>query len=310
MDLLEAYKALADESRMRLLFTLSLGHFSVQELTSVLGISQSTVSHHLKVLQNAGLVDSRKEGTWAFYHVLSDNAHTPGGAVAANFLSLAKNSHSGQLKQTFESDAKEARRILSSRREHTHRYFETVAKDWKNIRKQTGIDDSFMSELVKIIPEEATLLELGCGSGALLDEVVPRRGKTIGVDYSQAMLDEARDVLGNRSAQVDLRLGYLEHLPLGDISVDIAVSYMVMHHLAAPIEAFKDICRVLKPGGELVIVDLVKHDDEFMRERYADLWLGFDIKAFERWLIDAGFSEPKTKFLDKDHKVFMTICSK
>lgn len=292
---LELYKALADETRLRLLRILSSGSFNVQELTSILNISQSTISHHLKILQAANLASSLKQGTWVFYTL---PAFDPDSFVHKTAELLLDHGEKNS------KDEEAAAEILSRRRDQTRHFFDSVAKDWKLLREAQGTESFF--ELVRSrIPESACFLELGCGSGVFLDQIVPRTGQTIGVDYSQAMLEQARSTLGARAAQVDLRLGYLEHLPIGDDSVDVALSYMVFHHLPSPPDALRDAARVLKPGGQLMIVDLLQHDNEFMRERFADLWMGFDPEEMKRWALSSGFQDAQLEILGNKNEVFL-----
>ncbi len=305
MELLDAYKALADESRLRLIHILNQGYFNVQELTSILGISQPTISHHLKVLQSAGITTSYKEGTWTYHKLVSAHSDSLSPAVAYNFLELAASSSKNGHTAIFAKDRDAIGEILARRRDASHRYFESVASNWKEIRREAQGDTAYFSELEGLIPGDATLLELGCGSGALLDALLPRSGKTIGVDYSRAMLEEAKRNLGEKSSGVDLRLGELEHLPLADNSVDIAVACMVLHHIAQPQRVLAEAARVVKKGGSLIVVDLMHHTNEYMRERFADLWLGFEPTDIAAWVKTAGFNAPQTKILGEGKEVFI-----
>lgn len=302
---LEVYKALADESRLRIVHMLSKGAFNVQEITSVLGLGQSTVSHHLKVLQGAGLTHLQREGTWAYYTLVNGESKGFPSDTARNFLETAK------PEELFASDLEALSVLLNQRRDSSHKFFEAVADKWHELRDEAQGQESFFDDVAKLIPSEATVLELGCGSGAFLQHILPRSGKTIGVDYSQAMLSEARKNLGKAlPSTVDLRLGYLEHLPIGDESIDIAVAYMVLHHLPAPAEAFIDAFRVLRPEGRLIVVDLVKHSNELMRERFADLWLGFEQRELRKWSLSAGFSHTHIDVRGKKKEVLLLTSSK
>ena len=196
------------------------------------------------------------------------------------------------------------------RRDQTHRYFEQVAGLWKEMREEAQGGASYITPLCEAIPAEATLVELGCGSGALLEQLLPRRGKTIGVDYSQSMLEEAGRSLARFAAQLELRLGTLEHLPLADASVDAALAYMVLHHVAAPQQALQDAGRVLRPGGRLIVVDFVQHHNELMRERYADQWLGFEAGQFTSWLAAAGLRPVSRQLLGDNQQVFLSIAER
>ena len=304
--ILETYHALADRSRLRLVAALSHGLLNVQELTSILELSQPTISHHLKILQKADIVLSQRDGTWIFYR-LNDESHTATSQITAQFIELSENmlSEDDDLKAIIKSDQKKLATVVSRRRDRTRDYFETVAKGWSKLRNEALGDTSFIDSIIELIPENGTVCELGCGSGVLLDRITPRKGETIGVDYSQAMLDEARELLGKRSTQVELRLGYLEHLPLGDCLVDLAVSYMVMHHLAEPQIALIDACRIIKPGGRLLITDLTPHKNEKLREQYSHVWLGFEPKQFKSWVEKTGFTEVETTLLGENNEAFL-----
>lgn len=310
MQMVETYKALADESRLRLVSALSRGYFNVQELTSVLKLSQSTISHHLAVLQRAGIAKNHKEGTWVYYSLAEASDSSPAALVVRNFLELAAKNNMNGLGREFTTDTKTIEMILGKRRDVSHRYFESVASNWKELRHGAQGDDAAVQDVLRAVSPDSTLLEIGCGTGALLERLLPRPGVTIGVDYSQAMLDEARAALAKKNCSADLRLGHLEHLPLGDESVDAVVAYMVLHHVSDPRIALKDAARVLRPGGTLTVVDLMKHQNEFMRERYADLWLGFDLKEFKKWTSGCGFGSISTKHFGNQDEIFLLTCKK
>jgi ArsR family transcriptional regulator len=152
---------------------------------------------------------------------------------------------------------------------------------------------------------------MGCGTGALLKLIVPRIGKTIAVDYSEAMLNACRKNIATKyHPQIDLRLGYLEHLPVADAEVDQAVCYMVLHYLADPLAAFNSVQRVLKAGGQLKIIDLTAHHNELLRETYAHQWLGFSEKELRTWTEQAGFTNFKYSLLGKSNEAFFLTCTK
>lgn len=313
MGLAEIYKALGDESRLRLIHIIAQGFFNVQELTAVLGLSQPTVSHHIKVLQNCGLLRHHKEGTWSYYSLSQETS--PSLQVAHMFLEILKSNATNQDTAIFRKDATQVATLLNQRRDQAKNFFDSMAPQWRNIRSEaTGIgnlpEDYLFSKIQPHIDPQETLLELGCGSGALLESLLPRAGRTIAVDYSQAMLEEARRTLGQESSKVDLRLGYLEHLPLGDASVDVAVACMVLHHVSDPLSALRDTARVLTSHGKLVLVDLVKHNNEFMRERFNDLWLGFDIDQVSGWMTQAGLNPPHVEYLGDSRAVFLLKTNK
>ena len=305
MSVTEIYKALADESRLRIVNVLRTGVFNVQEVTSVLGLSQSTVSHHLKVLTQNGIAVSERDGTWAFYRLHSDDPSHPASLITKGFLDLVSKGQANGMTAHIENDNQEIKKLLDNRRDKAKVFFDSVAKDWQEVRKEIQGSESYLEEVASVIDSKATLLELGCGAGALLEKVLPRSGKTFGVDYSEAMLESAKKALGDKASQVDLRLGYLEHLPIGDNSIDTAVAYMVLHHITEPLAVFHDAARVLKSGATLMVVELTTHSREEMRERYADLWLGFDTTQLSHWATEAGFTNIEIKFLCQEKNVFL-----
>jgi len=314
MQIAKLYKALADESRIRLVHILERGYFNVQELTSVLQITQPTISHHLRSLQIAGLTKSKKEGTWVYYTLCSKDESPLAFEIADSFLKLCRSPALNGDSKAFESDTKVITQIINKRRDKGKDFFNAVAPHWRDIRATAttlenpgdpkSADASYLDVLAEKIGSAETLLELGCGSGALLEKLLPRSGKTIGVDFSEAMLNEAKKLLGARASGVDLRLGYLEHLPLADATVETAAACMVFHHLASPKEVLLDVARVLLPGGRLLITDLTEHSNEYMRERFADLWLGFSREEFSGWLSGAGFEVKTSTEIGEKGEVF------
>lgn len=309
MQISELYRALSDESRLRIINALQFGVFNVQELTSILGLSQPTISHHLKILNQSGVVSAEKTGTWIYYRLNQNSSSTPISKIVHNLLDVLA-THTEELDTALAADTRKIRSLLDQRRDKAKAFFDSAAPDWKNLRAEIQGGRSYFDELRELVKFDDTLLELGCGGGAFLDAITPRKGSTIGVDYSEAMLESAKKLLGKKSSTVDLRLGYLEHLPIGDESVDVAVSYMVLHHITDPRKVLTDTYRVLKPESSLVIVELTKHANEQMREKFSDLWLGFDHAEISKWARDAGFTKVTTRTLDADGKVFLLTALK
>lgn len=300
--IVDAYKALADESRLRILSALDQSVFTVQELTQILGLSQSTVSHHLKVLNQSGIVEAERNGTFAFYR-LSSKAN-PGHSLAKHFISLTKEDLANGLISKLQNDKSKIQNIIFQKRDSLKHLFDAAATEWQTVKEKIQGSATYYKEVLSFIKREDTLLEIGCGAGLFLDSALPRPGATIAVDYSEAMLTATQKTLGIRSKDVDLRLGYLEHLPVADEVIDSCVSYMVLHHIRDPKLVLKDVLRTLKPGGSICIIELSKYDPSLTPERaFADIWPGFDPKELGSWLVDIGFEEIKVTLLeDKEPK--------
>lgn len=311
VNIINFYKSLSDTSRLRIVNALRLGSFNVQELTELLELGQSTVSHHLKVLSQVEIVNQNKEGTWVFYTLNHLNNFIE-ETINFNFKKL-ESLASHNLKEVFKSDKDKIKLLQDKRRATTKEFFENSAKDWNSLRKETipFNNDECLKVLANSINPSNTLLELGTGAGALLQQILPRTGKTIAVDYSEAMLSKCKDSLSEEKLKsVDLRLGYLEHLPLADNSVDEAVAFMVFHYLDELEEVFSSCNRVLKPGGELKIIDLKKHENEHLRERYLHKWLGFDEKFLCNLAKKTGFLEISFSSLKESDQAFLFKCKK
>jgi SAM-dependent methyltransferase len=301
MSLSAAIRSIADESRMRIVHLLTLGSFNVQELTSVFGTSQSTISHHLKSLQAAGVLRGRKDGTWSYFSIASQ---TPEGLLARE-LSEKVATEEGT---PYSDDLTQGRELLNRRRDKSKLLFDSLAHSWPELRQEAHGNVSFLDELASRIPTDEILLELGCGSGALFEKLLPRSAATIGVDSSPAMLEQARKVTGKD--KVDLRLGLLEHLPVADESVDRAVAYMVLHHVAEIERALADTLRVLRPGGTLMLVERSAYNSAAMRERFGEQWVDFSAEQLRELVASAGFRDVVQEELGGNKEAFLLMAKK
>jgi ubiquinone/menaquinone biosynthesis C-methylase UbiE len=135
--------------------------------------------------------------------------------------------------------------------------------------------------------------DLGCGTGQMSEVLAPFVNQVVAVDGSAAMLQAARKRLQHHD-NVELRRGDLEALPIDDARLDAAMLMLVLHHLPEPGRALADAARVLKPGGRVVVVDMLPHDRENYRQQMGHVWLGFEEQEIQRLLADAGFTEIRT----------------
>ena len=286
-------KSLADPTRLRLLAVLEQGELTVQDLTAVLAMGQSRVSRHLKILCDAGALAVTRQGTWGYYRLADDNPLFRKLWAACRMA----------LDQVPErrSDLDRLGRLMEGRRRQNQAFFDRHARQWGSLAGSLLPVVPFRELLLTRVPRCATLLEVGVGTGLLLEGLRRKAAAVIGVDHSPAMLAEARRQVEYASLDgVDLRLGEMSHLPVTDGAVDCAVLSMVLHHAPRPAAVLAEMARVLSPGGTLVLAELQRHEQEWVRERLSDQWLGFDPTELSVLLQGVGFSSVEVERLDGD----------
>ena len=278
------FKALSDETRLRLAYVLDRYELSVNELVSILEMGQSRVSRHLKILTEAGLLNSRRDGLWVFYSSVREGEGAAFLKAAMPFLDDDSEMH---------ADVDMAARIIEDRALKTRQFFNTIAEHWDTLSREVLGGFDLAGAVCARMPEGCEVaVDLGCGTGLVLERMRGRARQIIGVDGSPRMLELSRRRLAGVEGEpenVSLRIGELSHLPLRDCEADFASINMVLHHLSNPENALAEIRRVLRPGGLLMAADFDRHNQERMRLDYGDLWLGFDEATMTRLLHAAGF---------------------
>jgi ArsR family transcriptional regulator len=282
MDVVRTLKALADPLRLRVLAAVSEDELTVGEVQEIVASVQSSVSRNLAILRDAGFVQDRKEGTSVYFSLRQDMPD------AARELYQSLNARLAQLPEAKQDQA----RLRECRRRRLNRsrsYFETVAGDWEHIRKSYFDDRVTSIAIEKLLPRNLVIADVGCGTGSLTFELARFAEKAIGVDLSTEMLRRAREVAKEKHFRnVEFRLGNALKLPLESREVDAAFCVMVLHFLSDPQRAIEELCRVTRAGGSVILVDLVRHHQQWMRDQMAHRWLGFDQGTVEQWLYAAG----------------------
>lgn len=282
-DIVTALKAAAEPTRLRILLLLAAGELSVKDLTQILGQSQPRISRHLKLLAAAGLVERFREGSWAYFHV-SDRTH--GGRLVLDVLALVDDSD-----PVIARDRERAEALKRERETVAQGYFEKHAADWDRIRTLHVAESEVENAMGQVLGPGPfkLLIDLGTGTGRILELFADRYERALGLDVNQAMLAYARSKLSRAHlTRAQVRHGDIYALALPDGVADAVVMHQVLHFLSDPALAIRESARVLAPGGRLLVVDFAPHELEFLRTDFAHDRLGFAGGQVAQWMKDAG----------------------
>lgn len=282
LPIVDTLSALSDPVRCRMVWLLDHQELTVSELCDVLQLPQSTVSRQLKTLFDAGWVTSRREGTSRYYSRTVQDVRS----AADEIWRVTRVEMDGRTGA--DQDRRRLARVLAGRQQTSREFFATAAGKWDRLRDDLFGANVAVRALPALLPPDWVVADLGCGTGALVAAVAPHVARVIGVDASDEMLGAARARVGH-AANVEWRTGTLEALPLESASLDAATMMLVWHHLSSPATALNEARRVLKPGGRLLVVDMLPHDREEYRAQMGHVWLGFAEEHARRLLSAAGF---------------------
>jgi ubiquinone/menaquinone biosynthesis C-methylase UbiE/DNA-binding transcriptional ArsR family regulator len=280
----DTLKLLSDPTRLRLLALLLREELSVAELQEILGMAQSRISSQLALLRQTELVNDRRDGKKAFYSLRPALDQRTIALLHAACDSVA---HLPELAE----DGANLDRILKKRRDHQEQYFNLIAgKLGKNYCP--GRSWEAIGHLALRLTPHIVIADLGAGEG-LLSQLLARRASRVWcVDNSPRMVEVGTELADkNGLANLSYKLGDIESVPLPDKSVDLAILSQALHHARHPETAVKEACRILKPGGQILILDLKEHAFEKARELYADVWLGFKESTLHGFLKKSGFQQ-------------------
>ena len=306
MICLSYFKALADETRVRLMHVLLHHELSVNEIVALMDMGQSRISRHLKILTDSGMIECRRDGAWAFYSAAA-------AGPAARFTHAIRPFF--QAETRLARDLEKASDLVKHRGIQSRNFFNAIAGQWNALQQKVlgnfDLNGAILGCINDYMGDRADdcrlAVDLGCGTGELLLGLSKKSGFAVGIDSSRKMLDQAEKLLSPLASNVELRLGELEHLPVGNSEADLAVISMVMHHLPSPERVTLEVARILKKNGLFVIADFDKHTDETMREKYGDRWLGFSPEDIRTILNNSGFEALNIKTFQVQQSILLNI---
>src|SRR5712672_3019967 len=288
-------RAAAEPTRLRLLALCARAELTVSELTQILGQSQPRVSRHLKLLCEAGLLDRFREGSWVFYRL----SHTgPASALVRQLVAACD-----EADPTIALDLQRLGAIKRQRAELARAYFRENADQWHRIRSLYIDEREVEAALVEVIAaaDPRDLLDIGTGTGRMLEILAPRVEHALGIDQSREMLSIARVNLARAGLENgSVRLGDMYQLAVPDSSFDAVVIHQVLHYADRPAAAIAEAARVLRPNGILVLVDFAPHTLEFLRDEHAHRRLGFAEIEVAEWCRAAGLDPAPSRHLPGD----------
>jgi ubiquinone/menaquinone biosynthesis C-methylase UbiE len=301
-ELLSSMRAIAEITRLRLLFVLSHGEFNVSELTQILGQSQPRISRHLKLMVEAGLLSRYKEGSWVLFR-LNDSGR--GGALARAVVELLPAADSLLV-----SDIARLEAVRRQRNEAAEAYFRANAANWETLRKlhvQEEEVEHAMRELAG--PGKVdTLLDLGTGTARILTLFASQAKQAIGIDQNREMLATARLAIERAGLRhIQVRQGDIYALPFPNAFADFITIHQVLHYLDEPGRVIIEAARVLKPGGRLMVVDFAPHELEHLRTEHAHRRLGIPAAMMSEWLAEAGLTALKSNTLPPKRDAGLTV---
>ncbi|MGB0264129.1 MAG: ArsR/SmtB family transcription factor [Opitutales bacterium] len=294
-DSWDILKLLSDSTRVRILSLLAREELSVAELQEVLSMGQSRISSHLSLLRQGELVLDRRDGKKTFYTLSCEGTPSAEALMRAACQAVAKT-------EQIAEDQANLKRVLEQRKRKAEEYFNSVAgrlgKNYCPGRSWEAIGHFLLHLTPKI-----KIADLGAGEG-LISQLLARRAEQVTcIDNSPKMVEFGSELAKkNGFSNLSYKLGDIEAVPLKDKSVDLALLSQALHHAPHPQQAVQEAFRILKPGGQLIILDLLEHQFEKARELYADEWLGFSENNLYKFLKTAGFRQIEVNVVAKERE--------
>ena len=298
--ILNIFRALADPTRLRIMLLLQKMELAVGELAQILDQSQPRISRHIRILDEAGLAERRKEGSWVFLK--------PGPASELEILGrIFRSSKVAKSDQAMQDQA-QLSLVRKARAEMAERYFAAHAQEWDAIRS-LHLPEAEVERAMLALLRDAPLgkmLDIGTGTGRMVELFGAAAQSIIAIDNSPEMLRLARaKLLDSETAsglnlvqKTELKQGDFNNLPVANGTVDSVILHQVLHYAQHPEAVLVEVSRVLKPAGVVLIADFAAHDREDLRTEHAHARLGFSDESMKHWLTASNLGLVQTRTLD------------
>ncbi|MFO1368620.1 MAG: metalloregulator ArsR/SmtB family transcription factor [Marinagarivorans sp.] len=294
-DLPSLCKAVGDGLRLEILRVLARDSLGVLELSEVFAVKQSLMSHHLKILSQAGLIQSRREGNSIFYRraCLTPSDH---------WLSFKQGLYTSLETLPVPAEFKERLSgIHAERAKACAAFFKDNADKFRqqqDLIANVNVYAATVEGLLSSAPQFTCALEVGPGEGEFLAVLQQHFKNVIALDNSPAMLAKAQALAAAQSlTQIRFVLGSTEILVREQLQLDCIVVNMVLHHLASPAQMLQEISQLLVPGGLLIISELCRHEQSWTLEACGDLWQGFEADDLTEWAKAAQLTQGQSSYL-------------
>jgi DNA-binding transcriptional ArsR family regulator/protein-L-isoaspartate O-methyltransferase len=281
----ELYRLLAEPVRLRLLALAAEEELAIGELAELLGEGQPNVSRHVAPLRKAHLLSVRKHGTRVLVRLSEQAERDPvvRDGVAAGRALCTEDGSLGRIAE-----------VVAQRDQSAREFFAQSHQDTDDPRALPPELPAYLSALAPLIARRRLAVDVGTGSGVVLDVLAPLFEGVVAVDREAVQLERAR---------LRLRARGYDHVTLvhdafdsarfaelvrGRGGADVVFASRVLHHAPKPASAVEALTSLLAPGGALIVLDYAVHEDESMREREADVWLGFEADELAGFARRAG----------------------
>jgi len=289
-------RLLADPTRLRLLRLLQQEELSVAELQQILEMGQSRISSHLAQLKRADVVADRRVGKNVYYGTNQDGRNAQRERVAEITRLLAR-----ELPES-SRDRTSLKLVLQKRQDKARKYFDELAGKFGRGYVPGRSWQALAHTLITLLPP-LTVADLGAGEGTLSQLLAKRARKVIAIDNSPKMVEFGSTLAKKHGFKnLEYRLGDIEDPLIRKDTVDLAILSQALHHAIHPERAIRAGHRILKPGGRLVILDLLSHRFEKARELYADHWLGFSEAHLHEFLEKNSFRDIDVRVVSRENQ--------